>query len=193
VAQAWDPAAIATPHQLTISRGTNASGWATVLTEAVKHFNNLAGLLNSGVTYVETKTTPDPTTVSSTNVSFQTADGKISVNLQSNTATSQLPGKTKKGMTLMIGGSNGWGRAGIFVPRTATFSHFMKVCITVHELVHAAGLDNGDHSPETDADIFSEFLVEAGSKVECGLFAGQTMPPIWMTRRTAQKIAALWP
>ena len=69
----------------------------------------------------------------------------------------------------------------------------MKLCMTVHELVHATGLSNDDHSSDLNPDIFSEYLVAAGDKVEAGIFNSRVMPPIWMSKETARKINTLWP
>ena len=79
----------------------------------------------------------------------------------------------------------------IFVP--AKIQHnFLRLCMTVHELIHATGLDNADHSDDGDPDIFCASLTPSGSGVQAGLFANRIMPPIWMTFRTGAKIQALW-
>ena len=179
---------------LTIVRGTTASAWSDVFTEAVSRFNDLASSLSLNVTFVATTTQPDPSNLQSTNVQFETADGKISFSWLGDQGSDNLPGDADKGLTRKGQVSNGLlGRAFIFVPRRTKRHRFMKLCMTVHELVHATGLSNDDHSSDLNPDIFSEYLVAAGDKVEAGIFNSRVMPPIWMSKETARKINTLWP
>jgi hypothetical protein len=179
---------------LTIYRGTTASGWSDVFTQAVTRFNALATTLSINVTFVATTTPPDPNNLQSTNVQFETADGHISFPWLGDTGSDELPGDADMGLTRYGAAPNGLlGRAFIFVPRRTKRHRFMKLCMTVHELVHATGLCNDDHSSNLNADIFSQHLVAAGNKVEAGIFNSKVMPPIWMSNETAGKINTLWP
>jgi len=103
-----------------------------------------------------------------------------------------LDGNAKKGFTQPIANGNGEiVKQFIFVP--AKLKHdFLRLCMTVHEFIHAAGLDNGDHSDDVDPDVFCATLTPSGIGVQAGLFANRIMPPIWMTKRTGSKIQALW-
>ena len=72
----WDDS-IRKTGTLTIYRGNTASAWSDILIEAVSRFNDLATSLSLNLTFVATTTQPDPNNLQSTNVQFETADGKI--------------------------------------------------------------------------------------------------------------------
>jgi hypothetical protein len=180
--------------QLTVFKAPNVfAGWSTALSTALTRFNDLSTKLTLGVKFVMTSTAPDPNTTSGANVQFATANGAYAVQGMGAQVTGTLAGTANSGETRQVILNGQLAKAFVFVPARSQHHDFMKVCMAVHELIHAAGLHNSDHSSDADPDVFCSSLTPAGGGVQCGLFANRTMPPIWMTLRTAQKIQALWP
>ena len=189
MARLWD-SAIRQNKELTIARATNTSGWAATYATAIIRFNALSSALSLGVTFREL--TPDPENLKSANVEFATANGKVTFSFGGVSGSATLDGNAKHAFTQPIANGNGeLVKQFIFVP-AKTQHNFLRLCMTVHELIHATGLDNGDHSDDGDPDVFCASLTPSGSGVQAGLFANRIMPPIWMTFRTAAKIQALW-
>ena len=178
---------------LTIYRGPSAAGWSDIFTEAIMRFNTLSSKLSLNVTFVAATTPPDPNNLKGTNVQFETADGHYSFSWLGAQGTGTLAGNANKGLTRFGLANDRIGRAFIYVPKKGQHSRFMKLCMTVHEMVHATGLESEDHSAILNPDIFSESLVASGDTVEAGVLNGRKMPPIWMSNDTAQKIKKLWP
>ena len=81
----------------------------------------------------------------------------------------------------------------------------VKLFILVHEFVHAAGqLNNNEHSPESDPDVFIGFPVAspqldvgsrpADDRVRVGVHPNFTrFPPITLSARTSGLIRPNWP
>jgi hypothetical protein len=103
-----------------------------------------------------------------------------------------LSGTANLGITRTVVLNGECAKSFIFLPARSPHHDFMKICMTVHEFIHATGLSNDDHSSDADPDVFCSSLTPAGAGVQCGLFANRAMPPIWMTLRTARKIQTLW-
>jgi hypothetical protein len=185
--RSWE-SAIKQAGELTIARAANAPGWATAFATAVVRFNDLSNSLSLGVTFRDI----GPKNLKSANVEFATADGKVSFGFGGANGTTTLAGNAKKGLTQPIANGNGeLVKQFIFVP-AKTQHDFLKICMVVHEMIHATGLDNSDHSSDADPDVFCSSLTPSGKGVQAGLFANRIMPPLWMTFRTAAKVQALW-
>jgi hypothetical protein len=178
---------------LTVFRAANASGWASLLNTAITRFNALSGMLTCNVAFNLTTTPPDPNTLAGANVQFALANGNFSYKAFGVSGSGVLSATASSGTTQVVQANGACVKAFIFLPARVQQHNFMKICMIVHELVHAAGLSNSDHSSDADPDIFCSSLTPSGSGVQCGLFANRVMPPIWMTNRTAAKIQALWP
>jgi hypothetical protein len=89
----------------------------------------------------------------------------------------------------------------------------VKLCIAVHEMIHAAsGLNNSDHSPATNPDLFSgppvytpsltsggadpsadRIQLTSGQQTPRGFIPGLSVPPIFITTRTVGLIKEAWP
>jgi hypothetical protein len=175
---------------LTIFPAGNASTWRATLDLAIFRFNDLSSKLSLGVTYAIATNPPSATTLSGAQVQFSTANGPFSFTGMGITGGGNLPGNASGATTRKILGNSLIEKAFIFVPLNMSHS-FLRLCVVVHELVHAAGLDNTDHSRMTaaDSDIFCAVVQPSGTGVEAG---SRVMPPIWMTFRTADRIKPLW-
>ena len=185
--RSWE-SAIKQKGELTVARASNAPGWVTAFDTAVIRFNALSSSLALGVTFRDI----GPKNLTSANVEFATANGKVSFGFGGANGTTTLAGNANKGLTQPIANGNGeLVKQFIFVP-AKTQHNFLKICMAVHELIHATGLDNSDHSSDGDPDVFCSSLTPSGQGVQAGLFANRIMPPLWMTFRTAAKIQALW-
>ena len=70
-----------------------------------------------------------------------------------------------------------------------------KVHMVAHELIHACGLANSDHTPDSIADVFSDQWIPDfdGAPQDDGMHLGQIKsPPFVFSVRTAQLIRKLW-
>jgi hypothetical protein len=185
---------VRTAKQLTVFRAASASGpWAGVLTTAIARFNDLSTKLRLGVSLNAVTTPPDANGLGGANVQFATSHGAYSFQGMGAQGSGNLPANANGGITHLVSLNGECAKAFVFLPVGSGHHEFMKVCMAVHELIHATGLQNSDHSSDGDPDVFCSSLTPSGSGVQCGVFANRTMPPIWMTNRTAQKIQALWP
>jgi hypothetical protein len=184
-------------HKLTIFIAQNATVLAPILGTAITRFNALSQSLSLNVTYETSQTAPDPNNLDGANVQLALANGNYTFKGLGADGSGFLAADARKGVTRFVtGGSSQDARlakAFIFLPANIQVHDFMKICMTVHEMLHATGLDNAEHTGDADPDIFCSSLTPAGPGVQCGLFANRVMPPIWMTPQTAGKIKPLWP
>jgi hypothetical protein len=173
---------------LTIFCAPNASSWSATLATAITRFNALSNALSLGITYVAFRRPPDRNDLTGADVQFSTASGRFTFAGLGTSGSGSLNADASAGATRKLSFENGGtGKAFIFVP--ANMTGFVGLGVTFHEMVHAAGLDDSDHSSFRDPDIFCSVLSVSGDRLLAG---SRTMPPIYMTRRTAAKIQALW-
>jgi hypothetical protein len=189
--------------------GVAGGGWVVVFDNALLRFNELSRLLSFRVRVTKATSPPDKSGRGGADIQFETASKHISFTALGQTESESFSGNGLHGLTKTVAMSFGGGpakieKAFIFVPSTPltggakarVVGDGVKLVIAVHELIHACGLDEkGDHSPFTDPDLF--LLVgslSAGTSPQDDKldFGGKIMPPIWMSRRTAAKIKALW-
>jgi hypothetical protein len=183
-------------HKLTIFAAQNAATLAPILGTAITRFNALSQSLSLNVTYETSSTAPDPDNLDGANVQLALANGTYTFKGLGADGNGFLAADARKGVTRFVTGGSAQdaklAKAFIFLPASIQVHDFMKICMTVHEMVHATGLDNDEHSSDADPEIFCSSLTPSGPGVQCGLFANRIMPPIWMTFRTAAKIQPLW-
>jgi hypothetical protein len=184
-------------QKLTIFATQNAAPLAPMLATAITRFNALSQSLSLNVTYEASSTAPDPDTLSGANVQLSLANGAYKFKGLGADGDGFLAADARKGVTrFAVGGSEKdeqLVKAFIFLPARIHEHNFMKICMIVHEMVHASGLvDNAEHTSDGDPDIFCASLSPSGDGVQCGVFSSRIMPPIWMTERTAAKIRPLW-
>jgi hypothetical protein len=195
-------------QQLTICPGTMIakSSWAKILPDAVKAFNALSTANSLGVAFVQSSTPPDPNGPAGADVLFQTANGavtfvsfgtKFSVTVDG----SALIGDTEQVKTV-VKNVEKVAKAFIFVPATPQggsgkaqreVGPGVKLVMLVHEMIHACGLNNKDHSSD---DVFFGFpqLRMASKAADDKIEASSTaiMPPIVMLAKTAKLIQSVW-
>lgn len=191
--------------QLSYQLDSSVSGsWLTAVRAAVNEFNTLSGRRNLGVRFVQTDQAPTPG--GGANVRIATASGSVTFQYEGS-HTTNVPGNQLSGQTLLISRVNApVEKAFVFLPsqpmiytvsaqRRPTGAGVMKV-IALHELIHACGLSNADH---TEEDVFNGHpsadpgRTAAQDRVQIQV-RGQYrfMPPILFSATTARKISRLW-
>lgn len=189
--------------KLSIYVGSLAGTWAHVFREALREYNALCAGHKLGITLSESKAAP--TEDGGANVSVEIADGAISRIYGKTDLSEPFDGKRLHGRTLLISreGADILEKVFIYLPSQpqvntpqglrAVGTGVMKV-IAAHELVHACGLENGDHT--------SDDLFQGNPRVDFGNTPAQDkiligtgpkkMPPIYMSGSTANKLKDAW-
>jgi hypothetical protein len=176
---------------LTVYNDLKSGNWVHVFDAALQAFNGL----KLGVTMKEAADQD------SANVVMQITSGPTTFTY----GGTSYPGPTLDpsyihGRTRLFSGEGGVEKAAVFLPnapKTGPESEdvsvdMMKV-IAVHELVHACGLEDGDHA--TDGGVFYFPLAPDGKGKMIVPQKGQNkrpMPPVWPSQSTRAKLAALW-
>ncbi len=187
--------------QLSIYVGVLSGAWATVFGQALREFNTLSRAHKLGVTVTESDDAP--TDSGGADVSVDTADGTISRTYARTTMSKPFNGKGLHGGTLLFSIEGFLEKAFIYLPSQPTMTggsrvvgaNVMKV-IAVHELCHACGLENRDHTTD---DLF-----QGSPAVMYGATAAQdkmvivsqrnsrVMPPLILGGATSARIKDLW-
>jgi hypothetical protein len=179
-----------------------------VFPNAIAEFNKLSAAQSLGVTLTVATAPPDPNGSGGADVQFQTASGKATFTSFGQPFSLTVNGDAVHGHTQIIktvfGTVERVAKAFIFVPSTPrsgakgsrVVGDGVKLLIAVHELVHACGLSNADHSALSDPDLFigipslSSGSNPADDKVDVG---NQTlMPPLALSSATAGVIKQNW-
>jgi len=195
--------------------GTLAGSWPAVFDSALQEFNKLSSALGLGVTLTRSAT-PVNRFLTGANVQFEAATNAFTFeNTFWGPQTVSLTGSTAKTRPLPSTSAGGrLGQALILVPlapkvlagptgqRTLREAGDpIKLVIAVHELIHACGLDDSDHTPLGDPDVFVSPLVDdadavdpAKDREDAGTKNGVAikLPPLLLSAQTAVKIQALW-
>jgi hypothetical protein len=196
--------------------------WGSVFTSAIQEFNRLSTTMKLGVTLVVSQTPPDTKSIGGANVQFDALNGSASYTvLGKDLKSSSVDGSGLSALTEPVrwqrdNGDKELIKAFIFMPLAPTITAVkdakasktaqrdagdpVKLFIAVHEFVHACGLDNHDHSPETAPDVFvGQPQPEAGAmdkpdddRLRLRLDPKLTAPPIFLTTRTAGLIQKNW-
>ncbi len=190
--------------QLKVFAGSSVRGqWATVVGEALSAFNTLSRHHGLGVTLV--RATAAPTDSGGADVAIAIASGAVSASWGGTTDNGNFDGTRMHGLTLQFATDAGIAKAFVFLPERPQVNtpagvrpvgvNVMKL-IAVHELVHACGLDNSDHSTD---DLF-----QANPQVDPGDRPAQDririgtgspmrwMPPLVLGGGTVRTIKRLW-
>jgi hypothetical protein len=180
-----------------------AGSWAHIFRDALHDFNLLSSTHRLGVTIALSKRASNEQ--EGVNLSVQTADGPISASYGSATRTGNFDGTRLHGLTLLFSRQpeNVLEKAYIYLPSQPKVNTpkglrpagagVMKV-IAVHELFHACGLENANHSSD---DLFQGTpRVDAGDtakgdRVLIGT-GPKAMPPLYLSGTTAKSIKDLW-
>jgi len=191
--------------QLTYHLDASVRGpWLTVFGEAITKFNEHARRLELGVSFAASA---DPPTVGGgANVGVATGSGSISYSYEG-TRTTSINGTGLTGSTLLISREGSpIEKAFMFLPerpRINTPSAGLRptgagvmLVIAVHELIHACGLANSDHTAE---DVFNGYpSADPGrtpdeDRIQISVGGRyRFMPPIIFSGATAGKIKPLW-
>ena len=196
------------------SEATRSGHWGPILEQAIKEFNLLAAAKSLGVKFATSDKPPDPDTGAGANVSFESASGEVSFKALGETFSLKVNGTALAGDTQLVklapdSGPQQVMRAFIFVPASPQIStpkgrrlagDGVKLHIAVHELVHACGLSNADHSKGGDPDIFFGFPQAQAGKTPAedklnlgGVYPNVILsPPIAMSAKTVEAIRANW-
>jgi hypothetical protein len=186
---------------LTIYIAALAGNWAHVFREAMHEFNVLSSAHKLGVVIRESKLPPEH--AEGANVSVQTANGAISASYDGTSRSETFDGGRLHGLTLLFSRDRVLERASIYLPSQPKVNTpaglrpvgagVMKL-IAAHELLHACGLENSDHSSD---DLFQGMpRVDAGDtpkgdRVLIGT-GPKLMPPLYLGGGTAKNIKELW-
>jgi hypothetical protein len=205
-------APIRAAKQLTIfpTKRVTSGAWAKVFTQAVADFNALSGTQSLGVTFVVGSSAPDPSGVGGADVQFDTINGAAKFTCFNQVFSDSLSGVAMEGHTQLVmttfGTTTTIAKAFIFVPATPKFKNGKgrvvgdpgKLVIAAHELIHACGLSNSDHSSFNNGDLFnSPMMGNEGSTpakdtmTPFGLTA-PVMPPIVLAAPTIALIQNNW-
>jgi len=177
---------------------TLAGSWRTLFADALREFNTLSAGHRLGVTLTAT-------TESGANVEVQTGNGAISCTYAGATARGVLSGQMMHGRSFLFSVGGKVEKAHVYVPsgplvntprgQRPVGTNVMKL-ILVHELVHACGLTNDEHSRD---DLF-----QASPQVDPGTNASDDrvriesggrmswMPPLVLSATTVTAIKSLW-
>lgn len=185
---------------LTIFNGISGGKWATVFNDSLESFNKLNKQYGLGVKFVKAKDKD------SANVIMQTSGGTASFDYGQETYSIAFDGKALKGKTRLVHPAGDIEKAFTFLPNQPQINTpngqrglgitAMKV-MAVHELIHACGLEDSDHSSD---DLFYANPVPAPGDSPNGdklMLAGKTanlvqFPPLFLSPATVSKIKALW-
>jgi hypothetical protein len=217
-------------HQLTIfPTDTVTKGpWGPVFTAALKEFNRLSSSMQLGVTFVPSAVKPDPVGMNrGANVQFDVANGTVHEEVLKTKFgqiikefTENVSGTAMHGLTIppQWADENGIAhqfRAYIYVPSTPLINSGpagqqkqrevgdgVKLFIAVHELIHACGLSNGEHSGSDDVFVGqpqpSPGATPQGDKLTLRLQPPLKLPldppdpPLLLSARTAGLIRSVW-
>jgi hypothetical protein len=181
--------------KLTVFNGITAAKWATVFSPALVSFNKL----NLGITAEQAKNKDAANVVvfsSERGASY--THGKIE-------HSSDFDGSRFHGYTMLFHPEGLLEKAVVFLPADPKVSggfirgkevfdranpNQMRV-IFVHEMIHACGLDNGEHD---DDGLFQKSLIPVGSKIGSLMPSkdSRPMPPMYLSQATKSKIIQNW-
>jgi hypothetical protein len=185
--------------KLTVFNGITGGKWATLFSAALESFNKLNKRHGLGVKLVPSKSKEDA------NVVMQTSAGSASFDYDGTTYSIAFDGKALKGKTRLVHPSGDIEKAFIYLPAEPLVNtpqgqrglgvNAMKV-VAVHELIHACGLEDGDH---TETDIFYGNPVPAigdsagGDQIMLISKTGNVkFPPMLLSPATVSKIKSVW-
>jgi hypothetical protein len=196
--------------QLKIFPTANVSGgpWAGVFKNALAEFNKLSAKHSLGVSFVLAMSAPDPSGVGGADVQFDAINGTVNFTCFNQAFSETLGGTDLIGHTSNVmqvfGSTKTIAKAFIFVPATQSFGAGIgrgvgdpvKLVIAAHELIHACGLDNSEHS-KNNGDLFFGFpsarekVHPADDRLAVGNPAKE-IPPLFLVAPTIKLIQTNW-
>jgi hypothetical protein len=178
--------------------------WASLFETSVREFNQLSKQHKLGVTLEISDSAPIPGG-GGADVSVTTANGQIKFEYDGVQQQAAFDGSSMHGRTKQILRDDGMEKAYVFLPaqpmiltptgRRPVGPGVMKL-IAVHELVHACGLVDAEHTTE---DLFQaspqvDYQSNASHDRVMGKRGKQTvwMPPLFLAATTARRIKDNW-
>ena len=189
--------------QLGVYIGSSLGAWTGIVKEAIREFNSLSQKNQIGVTLVESN--KPSTDRGGADISVQAVNGAAEYTYGGETMTGSFSGTGKHGLTWLFSRDGEIEKAAVFLPTQpqvntpngvrAVGPNVMKL-IAIHELVHACGLTNSEHSPNDlfqanpqvdpgDTAAGDKVIIPAGDKMS-------RMPPFILSGPTANHIRRLW-
>lgn len=175
-----------------VTRGS----WRMVFARALREFNRLSGASALNVTVERVSQEDDAEVV------VDTASGTIERSFGGADLRVPFSGTSLHGYTGLIQRDGVVERALIVLPSmpqvntprgVRAVGDGVRLVIAVHELVHACGLSNADHS---SGDLFAGFpTVDAGTRPEDDVVRASStvrMPPLVLSSATAGAVRSLW-
>jgi hypothetical protein len=211
----WVPA-VKNSKQLTVFAGPGlmrAPAWGgTLFKKVIDEFNRLSVVNKLKVTLVESKTPPDPDNDGGANVQIEVSVGTHTFTVEGKPQTGTLiSGFDIVGKIHLVRTAGGETKRGfIFVPINPTIQgansrgvgQGVKLALTLHEVLHACGLDESDpgHSsgldnPDffmTNSQLNANFPPDGNPGDRLFLGRNRFAPPISITARTAGLIQSNW-
>lgn len=188
--------------KLTAFDGIGGGRWSGLFQSGLDEINSL--LKKSALSLTFEKATDEK----KANVIVRTSDGPIAFEYEGTTYTKNFDGKSLKGHTSLIWreGDPTIEKAFVFLPsdpqiQVANFKNrtaginILKA-ILIHEFIHAAGLENPDHSND---DVFYGYPTynygSTPNEDKIGIMKNGNyiwFPPFFLSSSTVGKIQALW-
>lgn len=202
MAESWVDSVKRSGH-LIVEVGSMAGSWASVFREAMQAFNDLSRAHGLGVRL--SRPGHGSGAQGGANVRVESSSGQIACSYGGARHSESFDGHRMHGRTFLFSRAGNIEKAFVFLPghpqvntprgMRSVGANIMKV-IAVHELVHACGLSNHDHSTD---DLFqSNPNVDPGSTPTTDRVRIQLrnrvvfMPPLILSGSTIQKIRAVW-
>jgi hypothetical protein len=191
--------------ELLVFAGSGLAGgmWATAFTDAISAFNGLMAANNFDL---QLSISGDPPSEKGgADVKVDTAADQYSFTFAGQTISKSFDGNALHGATLqaVATGRLIW-KAFTFVPKTPRLhgkpearevGPEVRRYILVHEFIHAAGLDNSDHTYDdvfgTNPEVVEGKRPEDDRLHPWGL-PSLVMPPYILSNKTVQKLKPLW-
>lgn len=162
--------------KLTVYNGIAVGKWATVFKAALASFNKNSGLT---IKMVETKNKDQA------NIVMQLSGGTSSFEYDGTTYPVVFDGTLAHGQTLTFARDGGIEKAAVFLPITPKENHIDVLrFIAVHELIHACGLENGEHAGD---GVFITLPNIRNGKIWASADS-KKMPPLFFSQSTISKL-----
>jgi hypothetical protein len=209
MALSW-PMSIQEKKLLTVFPGPTAQNdpWLSVFKKALDQFNALSDRMNLRVKLKMFGLPPDPDGNGGAHVQFEAASGKVKFAACGTQREIDIDGTALHGKTRVVHRGAEM-KAFVYVPLTPLgekgrpAGDGVKLVIAVHELIHACGLDDADHSPFSVQDIFVGIMeFDAGKTPDDDTLHSngaplppkrKFFPPLLLDGVTVKKIQSIWP